>query len=290
MRPDRPSLTASIVSFARGAATRDEHSPCFDPIAAGLVPPPFTHVLKALDASGQARRWLEPAVRLFLGGLVGHIELRTALIDEAVRHAVEGGVRQIVVLGAGLDARAWRMQELSDCTVIEVDHPATQAWKRERVEGRRPCAREVHFAAVDFERTSLEDGLSGSPHRRDERTFWIWEGVTPYLNHSAIEATLALVSKRSSAGSVLAVTYATPEVIAATALRGFAYPMLKLIAEPLHGIIEPERFHALLGDAGFDVRSDELPAHSAERFGLSRRRGWASPAEHVVIAELTGTG
>ena len=149
-------------------------------------------------------------------GLVEHLALRTLAIDRVVAASVAKGADQVVILGAGLDARAWRMDAMARAVVFEVDHPSTQRFKRERL-GSRTSAGEraradVRFVEVDFERESLAARLAEAGHDVRRATTWIWEGVTPYLAPEATRATLAIVAVRSAPGSVLAVTYATPSM------------------------------------------------------------------------------
>jgi methyltransferase (TIGR00027 family) len=206
-------------------------------------------------------------------GLVDHLELRTRAIDDAVSAAVQAGARQLVVLGAGLDARAWRMDGLSDVVVFEVDHPATQRYKRARV-GELACrARELRFVPIDFERESLEAVLSAAGHEPDARTVWVWEGVTPYLQREAVRATLGTVARRSSPGSRLAVTYATPEAVPSlSSLIGVALLGFRLIGEPLVGLISTRAMHDELEGAGLHVPEDTSPADWARAFGSSKKR------------------
>ncbi len=283
MRGDSPSLTASVVSFARGVVSRSEQSPCYDPIAVDLVPAPFRWVLKAMN--GGPRPLLERLVRAAFFGLISHIELRTALIDEALRAAISEGAQQLVLLGAGLDARAWRLPELSALDVYEVDHPSTQAFKRRRIAGRAPLARSVHFAPVDFTRSSLEEGLAATPFKPALRTFWIWEGVTPYLAPQAIDATLQAVARLSAPGSRLAVTYLTPDSVPLAVARPLALVGLLALGEPLLGRMSSATLEEHLRAAGFERLFDELPAHAGPRFGRSGRRGLLEPSERVAIAQ-----
>src|SRR5262245_57489514 len=90
--------------------------------------------------------------------------LRTSTIDAAVRAAVASGTRQVVILGAGFDGRAWRMQELAGIRVFEVDHPATQAAKRSHLGTLPPTMANVEFVSVDFERESLDTALARAGH------------------------------------------------------------------------------------------------------------------------------
>src|SRR5262249_51882343 len=158
------------------------------------------------------------------------IELRTRAIDAHVRAARPA---QLVLLGAGLDARAYRLPELQDTTVFEVDHPATQAYKRARISACRPLAREIRYVAVDFERDTRSEALVGSGHRSDLTTFWIWEGVVPYLRPAAIKDTLAQISRLSAKGSTVAVTYGTPEGTKVRGMVPFARAAFQALGEPL---------------------------------------------------------
>ena len=252
-------------------------------MAVDLLPPAFAEVLRTIEGSSRARRVVERALRT--GGLVSHLELRTALMDEAVREAVAEGCRQLVLLGAGLDSRAWRMPELEDVTVFEVDHPATQSWKRERVEGRTPRARSVEFIPADFETTSLAATLSETRHDEYAPTIWVWEGVTPYLQAIAVEQMIADVEARSALESRLVLTYVTPAVFAARPLRRLADSALRSMGEPLRSAFHPAWMAAKLEEAGFRVLSDELPAEAGERHGRRICAGWISPAERVLRAE-----
>lgn len=103
--------------------------------------------------------------------------VRTRLIDDLVGKSVRDGVRQILLLGAGFDSRPYRLPELQGIPVFEVDHPATQAVKRQRLEarlGRFPV--NVHFVPVDFEEGNLESTLLDAGFARDAVTTAIWEG------------------------------------------------------------------------------------------------------------------
>jgi methyltransferase (TIGR00027 family) len=252
-------------------------------MAIDLLPPPLAALLRTIERSGRGRRVLERALRS--GGLVGHLELRTALVDEAVREAVAEGCRQLVLLGAGLDTRAWRMPELEEIHVFEVDLPATQAWKRRRVDRRMPLARSVEFLPIDFETMSLADALAATKHDESAPTIWVWEGVTPYLEPMAIEETIADIEARSAPESRLVLTYATPDLLAAGPLRRLADSVMRSVGEPLRSTFVPAQMASKLEGAGFRVLSDVAPMDVGERHGRTSRPGWISPAERVLRAE-----
>jgi methyltransferase (TIGR00027 family) len=251
MRQGRPSFTASAVAFCRGVAH-------VDPVAKDLLPPALALALRAGDV--RERPWVAAAWNTLTFGLVDHVELRTRAIDRAVADGAAAGLAQLVILGAGLDARAHRLSALSGAVVFEVDHPSTQAYKREKVKGRAPIAREVRYVAVDFEKDALEDKLAGAGHRADVATFWIWEGVMPYLPPAASAATLDQVARRSAPKSRVAVTYGTPE--STTLGAGFtaiARAGFRVIGEPLRGLVSAPAMAEALGARGFRVLEDTGP-------------------------------
>jgi methyltransferase (TIGR00027 family) len=261
VRVGRTSFTASAVSAARGIAG-------VDPIAASLADGALAALIRVASRPG-VRRLVNTAAF----GLVDHAELRTLALDAVVRDAVADGVRQLVVLGAGLDARAWRMPELGDTTVFEVDHPSTQAYKRARIAARRATARDVRFIAIDFERDRLDDVLARAGHDATAATTWLWEGVTPYIAHDATRGTLAAVARRSATGSRVAVSYATPEASpTGPAVVGLAKLGFRAIGEPLRGLLAEADMRRELQDVGFRVTDDTSTADWARRHGGGRRR------------------
>ncbi len=184
---------------------------------------------------------------------------RTIAIDEAIRERINP---QVVILGAGLDGRAWRMQGIADVAVFEVDHPASQKAKRERAEGISAVVRDVRFVPVDFGRDALDTSLKSYGHDPAIPTTWVWEGVVPYLTRAEVESTAAIVGMLSAAGSRLIVNYQAPSLAAALGRRLMRSMMrMSRRPDPLAG--EPTRStwsaeamqHALLR-AGFTVLRD----------------------------------
>lgn len=277
MRDGKPSFTAAAVAAARGVAR-------IDPLATALLDGPLSLVVRA----GRAGRAPAAVINVATLGLVNHIEMRTRAIDQALRDAVDAGLRQLVILGAGLDARAWRMVELAEVRVFEVDHPSTQTFKRARVGSRPTEAKEVRFVAVDFGRDSLADALTTAQHDANAPTFWLWEGVTPYLPIEAIRTTLSAVAGRSARGSRIAVTYGTPQgsPLGITAVR-VARLGFRVIGEELLGLVSPEAMHAELGAVGYRVLEDDSARDWGERFGGGRRR-LLLVDEHLVVAVTDG--
>ncbi len=269
----RASLTAAAVALARG-----------DRPPAQLLPEPLGSGVRLFERAGAFKAVLSPIVRLGSLGLVDHIELRTAAIDAAVTTAAQSGIEQVVLLGAGLDARAWSMPALAGATVFEIDHPTTQAAKRAWLGGSAPRARAARFVPVDFERALFPPALEAAGFDRHARTVWIWEGVVMYLSRAAILATLSDVSRLSAAGSVLAVTYIQPNMRLPPAVRAVARSLFALLGEPLATTLPPVELHTLLSDQGFSLRDDTGSSEWARQAGTSARRALLFAGERLAIA------
>jgi methyltransferase (TIGR00027 family) len=182
-------------------------------------------------------------------------------IDEAIRAAASS---QVVILGAGLDGRAWRMPELAGSTVFEVDHPDSQRVKRERAASLRQVAREVRFVPVDFARDRLEDALGSAGHDPARQTTWVWEGVVMYLERADIEATLRVVEARSAPGSRLVVVYQSPSII-----RKVVGIVLGWLGEPFRSSFTADGMRTLLAGFGFTVVQDDDLASIATRLSAA---------------------
>ena len=138
---------------------------------------------------------------------------RTRLIDDTLSALVPEDVSQLVILGAGFDARPYRLRCLQTAPIFEVDHPDTQQAKRDalsRALGELPA--NVTFIPTDFNLMQLESDMDASGYRSSVPTLFLWEGVTNYLSEDAVDATLRWCA-RAVAGSVLLFTYIHSDVL-----------------------------------------------------------------------------
>lgn len=144
------------------------------------------------------------AIRFFMA-------VRSRFAEDEFVEAVRRGVRQYVALGAGLDTFAWRNPHAgSGVRVFEVDHPATQGWKRELMgHANLPVPPATIYVPVDFERESLADQLSRVGFRSDTPAFFSWLGVSPYLTIDAFRGTLRFFGSMAQGSSVV-LDYALP--------------------------------------------------------------------------------
>jgi len=249
MKPGQESQTAVMVCMARAAAhERTSVAKFADPTALALLPQAARARVERFRA-GTPNGLRERLDQSFMDNRAKMMIARTVAIDEAVRAARSP---QVVILGAGLDGRAWRMPELAEVTVFEVDHPDSQREKRGRTVALKQAAKDVRFVPVDFERDRLDEALASAGHDPARPTTWIWEGVVMYLAKRDIEATLRVVEQRSAAGSRLIVAYHSPAAI--LRLVGF---LVRRVGEPLRSVFTPEEMRALLARYRFAVDKDE---------------------------------
>jgi len=129
------------------------------------------------------------------------IAVRHRLAEQTLARAYDRGTRQCVVLGAGLDTIAYR-HDHADLRVFEVDHPATQAWKRERL-AEAGIAEAATYVGIDFERDDLTSRLVEEGFRADRPAVFVWLGVVPYLTRAAVAATLRALARITGAEVVL---------------------------------------------------------------------------------------
>jgi methyltransferase (TIGR00027 family) len=249
VKPGQGSKTAELVCMMRAIADGRTSVPRFSDLTALALLPEKTRARVERVRSDVPARGLKARFgRVRLGHLATAIALRTVEIDDAVRALP---APQVVILGAGLDGRAWRLPELRGVDVFEVDHPDSQRDKRSRVGALAPIG-DIRFVPVDFARDDLDAALAKAGHDPLKPTTWIWEGVVMYLALPDIEATLRVIARRSPPGSRLVVLYHTPSPL--VRILGF---IAKRMGEPLKSSFMPGAICALLDRYGFTAHRDE---------------------------------
>jgi methyltransferase (TIGR00027 family) len=202
MLTGKPSITAMRVALRRAAHQLADKPPVLnDPITARLLTPETVgpsydrDLERAMHPVGQDFRCMMAA--------------RSRYAEDQLAASVAAGVRQYVVLGAGLDTFAYR-NPFAELRVFEVDFPATQEWKRWVLETAGVAVPgNLTFAAVDFERQTLAEGLRAAGVDASQPAFFSWLGVVPYLTLPAFRATLETVGG-FPAGSAVSFDYAFP--------------------------------------------------------------------------------
>jgi methyltransferase (TIGR00027 family) len=228
-----------------------------DPLAVSLLGWPSDELLKRANERPEDR-----GLRFFIAA---RSELAEAKLAEAVANR---GVAQAVILGAGLDTFAYRNPFGGHLRVFEIDHPATQKWKRERLASAGIATTQtVSFVPADLEKTGLLDALAEGRFDFAGRAFFIWLGTVPYLTGRAIEETLTAIGGLP-AGAELAFDYAEPlSDDASPAAERFRDLRNRVAAagEPFVSFFHPADLQAALGAAGFEHIEDHTVRALAER-------------------------
>jgi methyltransferase (TIGR00027 family) len=204
------SWTATLVALYRAIeSSRPTATRLFeDPFAPAFLDWRFRSALalSRLPVVGSAFPW--SLVDGHWAGPRGTVAVRTRYIDDVLGDALRAGMDQVVILGAGFDCRAYRILGVDRARVFEVDHPATQARKKE-VLARRFGALPAHVSLVpiDFTTHSLDAIMPGAGYRPAARTFFICEGVTHYLSAADVDALLDFVAGSAAGGSRMVFTY-----------------------------------------------------------------------------------
>jgi methyltransferase (TIGR00027 family) len=140
--------------------------------------------------------------------VIEFITARERYIDDFLHAALSEGLDQIVLLGAGFDTRAYRTPGIEKTRVFEVDHPATQAAKLERLQKiLSPLPAHVTFVPVDFNTLALGERLFMSGYDERAQTLFIWQGVTMYLTQGGIDSTLGFIAQHAARGSAVIFDY-----------------------------------------------------------------------------------
>ena len=278
MADQLPSRTAQMVAALRAAHQLLDAEPHIleDPVILTLLGDDRVREIRET-----AERFADPLIR----GLRTHVVVRSRVAEDHLAAAAARGVRQYVILGAGFDTFAYRQPAWAQALrIVEVDQPATQRTKRERLEAMRiAIPSNVLFAAVDFETESLEGALARHDVRVDEPAFFSWLGVTMYLREPAIDEVLRTIA-RFAAGSEIVFTFAQP--VDAGDRRGELADRAAQAGEPWLSYFEPHQLHAKLRNFGYssiefvtpgDVsqlfagRTDDLPAPRRTSIVSARR-------------------
>jgi len=213
---------------------------------------------------------------------------RARYTEDALEEAVTQGVRQYVILGAGMDTFAFRRPEmLEQLRVFEVDHPATQNYKCSRIAGlgwQQPA--QLHFVPVDFTRENLTAALKRSPFDTEALSFCSWLGVTYYLPCEAVFATLGAFADAAPAGSTIVFDYFhrdafDPERVSKR--KQWGINAARQEGEPPVTGFDPSALAAELADLGLGLQENLSPADIQERYFRGRADGYYA-SEHVHFA------
>jgi methyltransferase (TIGR00027 family) len=276
MQAGSPSRTALAAAAHRAAHQVLEEGRIFsDPLALAILGEEADALVREASTDSSRRR-----MRMF-------IAVRTRFAEDALAEAIRNGVRQLVILGAGLDTYAYRGAFAHSVRIFEVDHPATQAWKRQRLaEASISVPGNLTFAPIDFERETFSDGLAAAGFDRSEPTFFTWLGVVPYLTEEAVWSTLGFIAGLPS-GAHVVFDYSDPPETLSPELRlehDERAARVAALGEAWVNYLETDALHAKLTALAFTEIEDLGPPQIVSRFFPARGGSRSDRGGHVLRA------
>lgn len=250
MEFNTPSRTAQGAAMHRAAHQLIDRPTVFtDPLALKII---------GDEAASELRAGRDPRAMTQSQGLRLFIATRSRFTEDCLAEAMARGVRQYVLLGAGLDTFAYRAPR-EGLQVFEVDHPATQGWKRERLQEISVAAPDwVTYAPVDFEHETIREGLARAGFYFTKPSMFAWLGVTPYLTNEAVMSTLSFIASLAK-GSEVVFDYAEPADKYSGEIRAHFEAMAARVAaagEPFRSFYEAEALTRDLKALGFSLAED----------------------------------
>ena len=265
MDEGRPSITAQRAATLRAAhQILDQPRILDDPLA-----------LRIIGAQAESALRADPQRNERLATLRAFVALRSRYAEDELARAVQRGVHQYVILGAGLDTFAYRNPH-PGLRVFEVDHPATQSWKRGRLHqaGIAPPDSLI-FTPVDFEKQTLADGLRRAGFRTDEPAFFSLLGVAVYLTKDAVMGTLKLVASLPPRSEIV-FDYALPCSSLSESERARREVLARRVAaigEPWITYFDPHALTSEIRQLGFTHVEDLGPEEANDRYFKDRTDG-----------------
>ncbi|MBX2799712.1 MAG: SAM-dependent methyltransferase [Myxococcales bacterium] len=291
MREDRASTTALLVQQGLlYTATRWSTAHLVSPDSRDTA----IRMLSRIDTGRRLLRQLEGASRLqvaakerlLVPGICAHHAIRKRWIEEHARAAIDSGARQVLNLGAGFDSLAVRLaRQHPDLTLIEVDHPATQAVKIEALRGESGSDH-VELLPVDFTTQTLTERLADSEHFDSTLpSFVVCEGVLPYLDEGEARELFRSLRALLPDGTQFAFTFLGRS--SPTGRQPFG-PLLRLFltvsGESMKLRCEPEELRALIEEEGFTLSEVALGPDLLRRYGATHHRGPIHDLEMLALA------
>lgn len=287
MKKSQSSISAQGIAFIRASESSKpaQERICDDPLARQMISPAFYLFCKLFAGIAEKRG----------PGVTGFLVARVRYIDDLLQACLADGTRQVVILGAGLDSRAYRFEQFkTGVPVFEVDHPASQQDKVSRVKrifGSLPA--HVTYLPVDFNTETLSK-LFDVGYEAHQKTLFIWEGVTQYLTAAAVEATLAFIRQNAAPGSSVVFDYIYADALRAAHQRSEVVRMQRsrrFTGEGLTFGIEKGEIENFLTARGYthikNVTSQDLKA--AYFNGVNQERAVAE-VYAIVTAEVGSKG
>jgi methyltransferase (TIGR00027 family) len=298
------SRTALATSLMRAAHTRLDPDPLIDDSWGDrLVPESAREMIRnaalaRMDPTARLRAMAAPDgivdASLRRSPAYANVITRTRYTEDALQAAVGAGVRQYVLVGAGFDSFILRRPAFAaDLEIFEIDHPATQGLKMQRItELGISLPGSVHFVASDLAKESVATALSRSAFRNDLAAFFSWLGVSMYLTPAANLATLNSIARCALPGSELVLTYIDERLLGSQSENFLALQeRLASLGEPFLSGFDPQTFGKTLKDCGLELREDLTGEEIARRYArINSMNSGHSSFSHIALARVLERG
>jgi methyltransferase (TIGR00027 family) len=301
MDEKQAGVTALVTAYARAYHATHDSPKIFDDTLADALFTPEEHaffnqslasMLPQLDPALAATQ-PDPATALarVMQIMSGPTTLsRSRYCEDCLEDAIRQGVQQVVILGAGLDTFAFRRPDLADTLqVFEMDHPVTQALKRQRVEAAGwTIPRHLHFVPIDFTQEHPDEVLGQSSYQPQLLSFFSWLGVTYYLPSSSIFTTLATIARLAPSGSQIVFDYIDGDALnpeKASSPSSFMHSVVRQCGEPMKTSLDPQTLGAEMESIGFQLEENLAPQEIESRYFQGRTDLYHAP-DHLHFARL----
>jgi methyltransferase (TIGR00027 family) len=243
-----------------------------DPYALQFTRPAFRRVCRSRFFPWLLRRRF---VSDMLQPISAQVLSRAKYCEEKLEQAVSKGIAQYVIIGAGFDSFCLRRPDFASCLrIYEIDHPTTQQMKQQRLmEIVESSLRDVEFLAVDLEKQTIFDALSGSSFSKDEKAFFSWLGTVPYLSEDAVFNVLRHLASFAANGSEIVFDYLIPTQLMTQEERrvlGRAMRMIARFGEPVKSFFKPDIFPSKISQLGYDIFENQSPAEQNKQYFFDR--------------------
>lgn len=276
MKEGQSSRTAEAAAALRANHFQNAENPVFsDPFAFELTSQGWKKLLttpltvKVMNSSTFNRS---------LGLLTGQVVGRSRYAEDALQQAIQHGIQQYVLVGAGLDSFILRQaQHYPDLKIFEVDHPDTQAAKQKKLKEFGEIPTNVEFVPIDFEKEFIDNALARSGFQQNQPAFFSWLGTTHYLEPQTILHTLKIISSIAAAKSEVVMDYSIDyRELSGVERFGsmFVSQFTRFLKEPLKGQFRPKALHQAVNQMGYQVAED------LSGYGLSERY-FKNRADHI---------
>ena len=269
------SRTALATAYMRAAHQLLDDPPLLfsDPVALPLLGERAGEIIR-----GRLDRFQSPGGK----ALRSHVCLRSRFAEDRLAQAVARGAKAYVLVGAGFDSFAFRQPDWARrIHIFEVDHPATQAEKRERIASSNLCVPDnMTFVANDFSERSLGEALARTGLSREEAVFFSWLGVCMYLKQAAIVETLSAMAT-FAAGSEVVLTFKQPD---GAENSGKLADTVAAVGEAFVSFFTPDEMDALLRRCGFSDIAFLTPQDAQAAYFTPPRHDLPAPARTNIVS------